>query len=115
METDIKAFEAYREKMNQKILGSDNLDIKRFFALDTSVYRKGVLNEKVKELIGLVASTVLRCNDCILYHVNQCVATGVSKEEFQEAISIALVVGGSITIPHIRYAFDMFDKLSGEK
>ena len=114
MHTDFESFKVYREKMNQKILDSDNLDIKRFFALDSSVYRKGILKEKTKELMGLVASTVLRCNDCILYHIDRCVESGVTDAEFQEAISIALVVGGSITIPHIRYAFEMYDKLSGK-
>lgn len=114
MQTDLESFRTYRETMNQRILDSDNLDIKRFFALDSSVYRKGALDEKIKELMGLVASTVLRCNDCILYHIDRCVQCGVNEEEFQEAVSIALVVGGSITIPHIRYAFEMYEKLSGK-
>ena len=104
-------FRAYRKKMNEKILASDNLELKRFFALDSAVYREGALSAKNKELMGLVASTVLRCNDCILYHVEQCAKTGVSQTEFHEAMAIALTVGGSITIPHLRYAFEMREKI----
>ena len=104
-------FRAYRKKMNEKILGSNNLELKRFFALDSAVYREGALSAKNKELMGLVASTVLRCNDCILYHVEQCIKTGVSQTEFQEAMAIALTVGGSITVPHLRYAFEMWEQI----
>ncbi|MEM2105741.1 MAG: carboxymuconolactone decarboxylase family protein [Candidatus Bathyarchaeia archaeon] len=96
--------------MNKRILSVGNLGIKRFFALDSRVYEKGALDVKTKELLGLVASTVLRCNDCITYHVIRCVQEGVSEEEFFEALNIALVVGGSITIPHLRRAVDMFDQ-----
>lgn len=97
--------------MNQKILKSNHLGIKRFFTLDSGAYREGALPVKTKELLGLVASTVLRCNDCITYHVIQCFNEGVTKKEFYEALNVALIVGGSITIPHIRYAFEILEEL----
>jgi len=96
--------------MNKRILSAGNLGIKRFFALDSRAYEKGALDTKTKELLGLVASTVLRCNDCITYHVIRCVQEGVSDLEFFEALNVALVVGGSITIPHIRRAVDILDQ-----
>ncbi|HVP92409.1 MAG TPA: carboxymuconolactone decarboxylase family protein [Acidobacteriota bacterium] len=96
--------------MNARILSANNLGIKRFFALDSRAYEKGALNVKTKELLGLVASTVLRCNDCIAYHAIRCVQEGVSDQEFFEALNIALIVSGSITIPHIRHAVDIFDQ-----
>jgi len=96
--------------MNKRILSAGNLGIKRFFALDSRAYAKGALDTKTKELFGLVASTVLRCNDCITYHVIRCVQEGVSDVEFFEAFNVALVVGGSITIPHIRRAVDILDQ-----
>ncbi len=111
MSKSFEEFKAYRETMNAKILASDNLEIKRFFALDSAAYRQGALDVKTKELLGLVASTVLRCNDCILYHIDQCIQAGVTREEFEESMSIALIVGGSITIPHLRYAFEMWEKV----
>ncbi|NQT25863.1 carboxymuconolactone decarboxylase family protein [candidate division KSB1 bacterium] len=111
MVKDLNEFKAYREKMNEKILSSENLDLKRFFALDSAVYREGALDVKTKELLGLVASTVLRCDDCVLYHIDRCVEEGMSKEEFEEVMSVALVVGGSIAIPHVRTAFEMFEKI----
>ena len=111
MSKNLEAFRQYREKMNEKILNADNLDLKRFFALDSSVYRKGVLDGKTKELLGLVASAVLRCNDCILYHLIRCVETGATDEELHESLSIALIVGGSIVIPHLRYAFEMIEEI----
>ncbi|MFC1569158.1 carboxymuconolactone decarboxylase family protein [bacterium] len=111
MSNDLKEFQMYREKMNAKILESENLEIKRFFSLDSAVYRDGALPVKTKELLGLVASTVLRCNDCILYHINQCRQAGVASEEFHEVMSVALIVGGSITIPHLRYAYEMWEKV----
>ena len=107
----IDQFQSYRERMNQKILGCGHLGMKRFFNLDSAAYKKGALDEKTKELLGLVASTVLRCNDCITYHVIQCKNKGVTKEEFYDALNVALVVGGSITVPHIRYAFDLLEEL----
>jgi AhpD family alkylhydroperoxidase len=107
---DLEEFRRYREKMNQRILSAGNLGIKRFFALDSRAYEKGVLDVKTKEMMGLVASTVLRCNDCITYHVVRCVQEGVSDEELLEALNVALVVGGSITIPHVRRAVETFDQ-----
>jgi AhpD family alkylhydroperoxidase len=95
--------------MNSRILSSGNLGIKRFFALDNRAYEKGALKVKTKELLGLVASMVLRCNDCITYHVIRCVQEGVSDQEFFEALNVALIVGGSITIPHIRRAVETLD------
>lgn len=96
--------------MNERILSSGNLGIKRFFALDSRVYEKGALDVKTKEMLGLVASTVLRCNDCIAYHVIRCVQEGVSDKELLEALNVALVVGGSITIPHVRSAVSVLDE-----
>jgi AhpD family alkylhydroperoxidase len=103
-------FKRYRERMTARILSSGILGIKRFFALDSRVYEKGALDVRTKELLGLVASTVLRCNDCITYHVIRCVQEGVSEMEFLEALNIALIVGGSITIPHMRRAVDTLDQ-----
>jgi len=101
---DFEAFKARRQAGNDLILGTDNLVIKRFFALDSACYRDGALTGKAKELLGLVASMVLRCNDCIDYHLEQCVAAGFTLAELDEAIGVALVVGGSIVIPHARHA-----------
>jgi AhpD family alkylhydroperoxidase len=106
----LEEFSRYREKMNKRILASEHLGIERFFALDNRAYEKGALDTKVKELLGLVASTVLRCNDCIAYHVIRCVQEGASDAEFFEALNVALVVSGSITIPHIRRAVDVLDQ-----
>jgi AhpD family alkylhydroperoxidase len=108
--TDIEEFRRYREMMNERILSAGNLGIKRFFALDSRAYEKGVLDVKTKEMMGLVASTVLRCNDCITYHVIRCVQQGVTDEELLEALNVALVVGGSITIPHVRRAVNIIDQ-----
>jgi len=110
MMNDLEEFRRYRELMNARILSAGNLGIKRLFALDSRTYEKGALDVKTKELLGLVSSTVLRCNDCITYHVIRCVQEGVSNEEFFEALNVALVVGGSITIPHIRRAVDTLDQ-----
>lgn len=106
----LEEFGRYREKMNKRILAADNLNIKRFFALDTRAYEKGALDVKTKELMGLVASTVLRCNDCVTYHVIRCVQEGASDAELFEALNVALIVGGSITIPHLRRAVDVLDQ-----
>jgi AhpD family alkylhydroperoxidase len=100
--------------MNEKILGSENLGIKRFFNLDTAAYRDGALPGKTKELLGLVASAVLRCNDCIDYHLIQCVAAGYNDEELHDALNIALIVGGSIVIPHLRHAYETVELLRKE-
>ena len=104
-------FDRYREAMNEKLLSSDHLGIKRFFALDTQAYEDGALDKRTKELMGLVASTVLRCDDCITYHVKQCASIGVTRAEFLDAFNVALVVGGSITIPHLRRAIDRVDQI----
>jgi len=106
----VDEFKKYREKMNSRILSAGNLGIKRFFALDNQAYEKGALDIKTKELLGLVASMVLRCDDCISYHVIRCVQESVSEEQFFEALNIALIVGGSITIPHIRRAVETLDQ-----
>ncbi|MDM7926691.1 MAG: carboxymuconolactone decarboxylase family protein [bacterium] len=115
MEKDLDAFAAYRERMNAEILDSGSLDLRRFFALDSAVYRDGALPPKTKELLGLVASLVLRCDDCVLYHLVRCGEEGVSDAEFHETVSIALIVGGSITIPHLRRAFEMWAKIQDRK
>jgi AhpD family alkylhydroperoxidase len=107
---ELEEFRRYRERMNKRILSAENLGIKRFFALDSRAYEKGALDVKTKELLGLVASTVLRCNDCITYHLIRCVQEDVSDEELFEALNIALIVGGSITIPHLRRAVDILDR-----
>jgi AhpD family alkylhydroperoxidase len=108
--SDLDEFRRYRERMNERILSSGNFGIKRFFALDTRAYEKGVLDVKTKEMMGLVASTVLRCNDCITYHVVRCVQEGITDGELLEALNVALIVGGSITIPHIRRAVETLDQ-----
>ena len=109
----LQEFREFREKMNGRILESGNLEIKRFFALDTRAYEAGALPVRTKELMGLVASMVLRCDDCITYHVVRCREEGVSREEFLEAFNVALVVGGSIVIPHLRRAVAMLDEVEG--
>jgi AhpD family alkylhydroperoxidase len=109
----VAAFTAYRKKMNERILAEDNQVVRRFFALDTQTYKAGALDVKTKELLGLVASMVLRCDDCISYHVAQCKEAGVNRDEMFEAFSVGLVVGGSIVIPHLRRAVDFLDQLEG--
>ncbi|MGV7188606.1 carboxymuconolactone decarboxylase family protein [Xanthomonas axonopodis] len=106
-------FTQFRQRMNQRILAEPNQVVRRFFALDTQTYQAGALDVKTKELLGLVASMVLRCDDCISYHVAQCKEAGVSREEFFETFSVGLVVGGSIVIPHLRRAVDFLDQLEG--
>jgi len=111
-ETDrIAEFTDFRKRMNERILAEPNQVIRRFFALDTQAYQAGALDVKTKELLGLAASMVLRCDDCISYHVAQCKDAGVSRDEMFETFSVALVVGGSIVIPHLRRAVDFLDKL----
>lgn len=107
-------FRAYRTRMNERILGIDHLGIKRFFNLDSAAYRDGALDARTKELLGLVASAVLRCNDCIDYHLIQCVEAGFTDEELYDALNVALVVGGSIVIPHLRHAVESIDLLRAE-
>ena len=107
----VKEFAEFRKRMNERILAEPNQVIRRFFALDTQTYAAGALDVKTKELCGLTASMVLRCDDCISYHVAQCKEAGVSREEFFETFSVGLVVGGSIVIPHLRRAVDFLDQL----
>jgi AhpD family alkylhydroperoxidase len=109
MSERLKEFREFREKMNARIHESGNLDIRRFFALDSRAYADGALPVKTKELLGLVASLVLRCDDCVTYHVARCREEGVTREEFFETFNVALVVGGSITIPHLRRAVATLD------
>lgn len=106
-------FTTFRKRMNERILAEDNQVVRRFFALDTQTYKDGALDHKTKELLGLVASMVLRCDDCISYHVAQCKQAGVNRDEFFETFSVGLVVGGSIVIPHLRRAVDFLDQLEG--
>ena len=101
----------YRTEMNDKILNSGFNDYKKFFALDNKAYINGALPAKTKELMGLVASMVLRCNDCIFYHIDRSIQEGATREELHESFNIALIVGGSIVIPHLRYAFDIMDDI----
>ncbi len=115
MSDRLKNFREYREKMNKKILDAQNLEINRFFALDSRCYEAGALPAATKEMLGLVASLVLRCDDCISYHMVRCVEEKVSDREIHEAMSVALVVGGSIVIPHLRHAFDTLDQLRAEQ
>ncbi len=103
-------FDAYRARMNARILDDGaHLGIKRFFNLDTAAYRDGALDGRTKELLGLVASAVLRCNDCIDYHLEQCAEAGYSDDEMLDAMNVALIVGGSIVIPHLRHAVETMD------
>lgn len=104
----------YRLDMNDKILNSGFTDFNKLFALDNKAYIEGVLSAKTKELMGLVASMVLRCNDCIFYHIDRSIQEGASKEELMESFNIALIVGGSIVIPHLRYAFEIMDDIFNE-
>ncbi len=104
-------FTDFRKRMNERILAEPNQVVRRFFALDTQTYQAGALDVKTKELLGLVASLVLRCDDCISYHVAQCKEAGVSRDEMFETFSVGLVVGGSIVIPHLRRAVDFLDQL----
>lgn len=111
MSDRVKQFTDFRKRMNERILGHDNQVVRRFFALDTQTYKDGALPLKTKEMLGLVASLVLRCDDCIAYHVAQCRDAGVDRDEFFEVFSVGLVVGGSIVIPHLRRAVDFLDQL----
>jgi AhpD family alkylhydroperoxidase len=108
----LEKFRTFRERMNERILSAGNLEIRRFFALDDRAYQDGALDRRTKELLGLVASLVLRCDDCISYHVIRCLEEGVSEEELFETLSIGLVVGGSIVIPHLRRAVALMDELA---
>jgi len=112
MSNRVEDFRKQREKLNDQILARDNVNIKRFFGIDTATYRDGALDAKTKELLGLVASAVLRCDDCITYHLIKCKEEGVTDAEMDETLAVALVVGGSITIPHLRRAYDLWNELA---
>lgn len=112
--SQVQEFNAYREQMNEKILRQDNKVLKRFFNLDTNAYQDGALDKRTKELLGLIASMVLRCDDCIRYHLGTCFQLGVTKEEVFEVFSIANLVGGSICIPHTRRAVEYWEALEAE-
>jgi AhpD family alkylhydroperoxidase len=111
MSDPVKEFNDYRAKMNDKILADNNKVIKRIFNLDTNAFQEGALDVKTKELLGLVASTVLRCDDCIKYHLESSKKAGLNKEEVVEALSIATLVGGTIIIPHLRRAYEFWEAL----
>ncbi|MFK7831958.1 MAG: carboxymuconolactone decarboxylase family protein [Winogradskyella sp.] len=107
----VEEFNDYRAKMNDKILADNNKIIKRIFNLDTNAFQEGVLDKKTKELLGLVASAVLRCDDCVKYHLESSYNEGLSKEEISEALGIATLVGGTIVIPHLRRAHEYWEAL----
>lgn len=109
----IEEFNAYREKMNDKILGSENLVLKRLFNLDSNTYADGALTSQVKEMLGLVASMVLRCDDCVKYHLGKCHVAGVTTEQMFEIFAVANIVGGTIVIPHTRRAVEYWEELIG--
>jgi AhpD family alkylhydroperoxidase len=108
----VDEFNSFRKKMNDRILGADNRAIKRFFGVDTLTYEPGKLDAKTKEMLGLVSSMVLRCDDCVTYHIIQCKELGVTNDEMFEIFSVALTVGGSIVIPHLRRAVAFLDELN---
>ncbi len=110
----LAAFRAYRQRMNERILGTGNLGYKRMYGLDSAAYRDAALDGRTKELLGLVASLVLRCNDCVDYHLDRAVAVGWSDAEIEDAMNVGLVVGGTIVIPHLRHAMETLDALRAE-
>lgn len=111
----VEEFNAYREKMNEKMLEDNNKIIKRIFNLDTNAYMEGVLPKKTKELLGLGNSLVLRCDDCVRYHLEECHKLGLTKEEVVEGMSISLLIGGTIVIPHLRRAFEYWEALEAQQ
>lgn len=115
MSKQVNEFNAYRSKMNDKLLGDNNKIIKRIFNLDTNAFAPGALDVKTKELLGLVASTVLRCDDCVKYHLESSYKEGVSKEEVMETLGIATLVGGTIVIPHLRRAYEYWEELENQE
>ncbi|MBI3405222.1 MAG: carboxymuconolactone decarboxylase family protein [Acidobacteria bacterium] len=115
MADSLQDFNQFRAELNEEILNCGHLGIKRFFALDHQAYEPGALETKTKELLGLVASTVLRCDDCITYHLARCGEEGWKREEVIDALNVALIVGGSITIPHVRRAFARMREIDGLK
>lgn len=107
----VEDFNSYRGVMNERIMESDNLVIKRLFNLDTNAYAEGYIDIKAKELIGLSCSLVLRCDDCVKYHLGRCKEVGLTQEQVQEAMGIATLIGGTIVIPHLRRAFEYWEAL----
>ncbi len=114
MHEKIKEFREYREAMNEKLLAGDNKVIKRIFNLDTNTYAEGALSTRIKEMLGLVSSMVLRCDDCIKYHLEKCHEQGVSNDEMMEIFAVANLVGGTIVIPHTRRAIEYWEILNQE-
>ncbi|MCE2741042.1 MAG: carboxymuconolactone decarboxylase family protein [Sphingobacteriales bacterium] len=108
---EVVAFNEYREKMNEKILAADNIVLKRLFNLDTNTYQDGALSSVTKEMLGLVASMVLRCDDCVKYHLGKCHELGVNTEQMFEIFAVANIVGGTIVIPHTRRAVGYWEEL----
>mgnify|MGYP003148286951 FL=1 len=115
MSNQVKEFNDYRSKMNEKLLADNNKIIKRIFNLDTNAYAAGALDVKTKELLGLVASTVLRCDDCVKYHLESSYNEGASKEEVMETLGIATLVGGTIVVPHLRRAYEYWEELEKQE
>jgi AhpD family alkylhydroperoxidase len=111
MTNQVEEFNAYRSKMNDKMMSADNLVLKRLFNLDTNTYEEGALSSQTKELLGLVASMVLRCDDCIKYHLGKCYELGVTTSQLFELFSVANIVGGTIVIPHTRRALEYWEEL----
>jgi AhpD family alkylhydroperoxidase len=112
--SNVTEFNEYRQRMNEKIMAADNKVIKRFFNLDTNAYQEGALNVKTKEMLGLACSLVLRCDDCVKYHLGKCMKCGLSEEEIYEVFAIANLIGGSIVIPHFRRAVAYWEELKAE-
>ena len=115
MSNQVKEFNDYRSKMNEKLLAHNNKIIKRIFNLDTNAYAAGALDVKTKELLGLVASAVLRCDDCVKYHLESSYNEGASKEEVMETLGIATLVGGTIVVPHLRRAYEYWEELEKQE
>ncbi|MBT8264397.1 MAG: carboxymuconolactone decarboxylase family protein [Eudoraea sp.] len=115
MPNQLEEFNSYRSKMNDKLLGADNKLIKRIFNLDTNAFTEGALDVKTKELLGLVASAVLRCDDCVKYHLESAHKSGSNKEEIMETLGIATLVGGTIVIPHLRKAYEYWELLEEQE
>lgn len=111
----VKDFNEYRQQMNERIMAADNLVLKRLFNLDTNTYSEGALSEKTKEMIGLAASMVLRCDDCVKYHLGKSHELGLTKEEVFEVFAIASIIGGTIVIPHLRRAVEYWEALESQK
>lgn len=114
MDDKVKEFREYRTKMNEKILAADNKVIKRIYNIDTNAYMEGALSTRVKEMLGLATSMVLRCDDCVKYHLEKCYDQGVTTDELFEVFAVADLVGGTIVIPHLRRAVEYWELLQGE-